>query len=65
MIEWKEFDKGNPPTAGTSHIAVGATEIISHGHYNHSLGRWINQMGDEIRFVTHYAEINLPLKEPK
>lgn len=63
MIEWKKYDKNNPPMVDTQFIICTSRGFIKIGElWGDKLDlRWVEcQEYVEQEGVTHYAEINLP-----
>lgn len=68
MIEWKVYDEDNPPEYEKNYIVLDEDEDITQaklrqrGQYTDI---WEDYSGGYIKYVTHYAEINLPNHEPR
>jgi hypothetical protein len=64
MIEWKKYDKENPPLLQTLFIVKHEGGITS-AKLKSSSERlnWQSYNGNYLFGITHYTEINLPIEE--
>jgi hypothetical protein len=67
MIQWKEYDKDNKPEIGKTFIVYSNSDGLTTAELllwtNGQYGWTRNDERTLIRGVTHYAPIDLPLKE--
>lgn len=63
MIEWKKYDKENPPTFDKNYPATDGTYIIIADlqQFDDCTNKWVRDNGVHWDGITHYAEINLPI----
>ena len=66
MIEWKVYDKNNPPEQNVT-LLIKLHGGVTSGELNMSDScrlTWFSYNGNSLSSVTHYAEINLPNDKP-